>query len=744
MKRILNYHGIDYYDVNDLLQLHPTQSYICERKNIASKLFTFHGKKYATQETIEDICMQIDLAENYYSKFNVETIFNCQGEYEDVLSPVLSKILDPKRYNGELYFKKSDIDKYHSLSELYSEYAGRNVVTAKELVRYHNSTRMYYMGNLYISQKHLDFLYKKSEQIFVNGQVCIEYKINALNDFEKRCCCSNEITCFDIYFDGRYNFPITMKLMKDYYRGVINKSTASNRQRTATSHIHMIDVFFAQLTKEIIYYTYEEIINNIFCNPLLITNKMIIGFLGYVKKKDDNFIPEIEELYLRSNNSSKFDSRQIYTPEQFAAIYDECLNINRHVENAYNDHAYAQYWLYIMLQLSNFIRSEDILNLPIFDLAKEYEWGYFCDHKMSEAEAHNICNICEIKAKNILIGKTQEKKRVYITTEMYIPLAISIVICNGHAKKRKLKSMFSCSKSISGNRIYQKMGEPFFQISNHKMNYSLATYFEQTGNEAEEYRSQVYTYLSYMRGHQINNPLAVSNTTMIYIKAANHDQNISNMSYHATQRGAFGWLYHLLLDYANERFDSLDEETRRIRELQKRYSPDDMEKLSEFVINNLDERMRVLNQLRQPSRENIQLFLSQIGMPGTFKTIQDLPCIMGRFCTKTGNACVYCEFSIKTVNALRIYKKELYNIIEKLSNEKYDNNIKKYMYLAYKILIVLKDVRSEFGAEYLSSYIDMEDIKDRMNLLPEKHTLLLKEVLSGDSKCKEKGNNQRY
>ena len=241
-----------------------------------------------------------------------------------------------------------------------------------------------------------------------------------------------------------------------------------------------------------------------------------------------------------------------------------------------------------------------------------------------------------------------------------------------------------------------------------------------------------------MRGHKVNGPMSVSNTTAIYIKAANKDQSISNMSYHATQRGAFGWLYHVLLDYTNEKFDSLEEETNRILELQNRYTPENMEDLSEFVINDTEERVRVLNQLKQFDRNRIKEFLSIIGLPGTFKTMQALPCIMGKHCNKTGNACLYCEFSIKTINAIRIYKNELYTIIERLSDEIDDNCIKKYMYLAYKILLVIKDIRMEFGTEYLASYIDMVDIKAKMDSLPKKSTALLQEVLDGNSEHKTK------
>ncbi len=738
MQRVLNYRGVDYYDLKALLKLHPTQSHIGERKEIKNQIFTFYGRQYVTQDVLNDICEQIDLAEHYYSKTNLEIMFECEGEYDIILLPILSKICEVRYYKNNTYFKKEELIGYSSLSNLYSAVSGEKVVTAKELVRHHNKSRTYFMGNLYISQNHLNFLYRQSEQLIINNQLCIRYRMDPFKEFEQRCNRSNEITSFDIYFDGKYHYPITMELIRKYYLQTINKSTASHRHRLATIYIHAIDIFLSQLTKEIEDYNERELLDTVFCNPILITNKMIVGFVEYVKAMNPNFLPNVEKMYLKANNTSIVSSKDIFEPEEFAAIYYEGINVKRHVENAYNDHAYAQYWLYILLQLSNFIRSSDILNFPILKLPKEYEWGYFCDHDMSEAEANSICNVCEISAKNILIGKTQEKKRIYITRDMQVPLAVALVICNGYAQKRKLKVLFSHSRGINAARIYNKMGEPFYQIGNHKMNYSLATYFEQTGNEANEYRNQVYTYLSYMRGHKVNGPMSVSNTTAIYIKAANKDQSISNMSYHATQRGAFGWLYHVLLDYTNEKFDSLDEETNRILELQNRYTPENMEDLSEFVINDTEERVRVLNQLKQFDRNHIKDFLSIIGIPGTFKTMQAMPCIMGKHCNKTGNACLYCEFSIKTINAIRIYKNELYTIIERLSDEIDDNCIKKYMYLAYKILLVIKDIRMEFGTEYLASYIDMVDIKEKMDSLPKKNTALLQEVLDGNSEHKTK------
>lgn len=60
------------------------------------------------------------------------------------------------------------------------------------------------------------------------------------------------------------------------------------------------------------------------------------------------------------------------------------------------------------------------------------------------------------------------------------------------------------------------------------------------------------------------------------------------------------------------------------------------------------------------------------------------------------------------------------------------------MYLAYKILLVIKDIRMEFGTEYLASYIDMVDIKAKMDSLPKKNTALLQEVLDGNGEHKTK------
>lgn len=731
MKRVLIYKGTEYYLLSELLKTHPGHNHICERQDLKGLPFVFYKKKYITAEAWNKIEMLINADEEYYSKTQVVERFMYKAhDAERVIFKILRDHVTTMTIDGNEYYLRADVDRFATIGQLYTDVFGIDVVTGSELVAYHNApeNRLYHKGNLYISCFHLQFLYERERQIKLNGIPClIITEADPFEEFARRCRESTEIDYFENYFGKVSRNTGTYKIMKDFYIETVNGSNSSNRERMATYFLEKLHYLFSSLQKEIYLYSSGEINEKVFGDPNLNGVKEIVHFINYVKERDAGFLPDVQKYEMRASNKRTDYVELLYSEEEFAEIYHEAINVERHVENAYNDSAYAQYWLFILLQLSNFARTSDITNLPLIEMHKDFPWKCFCEEEIDESDARLICDLYEITARNQLIGKNKEQKKIYFLAEQIPAVATSIVICSGHARKRKLNSLFSF-RSINAERVYNKLGEPFCGIQNRKMNYTLATFFEAMGDGDGSYRNNVYRLLSIMRGHRRRTPLSLSETTCIYIKETNKDPAPSIAAYHAFQRGAFGWLYHILLELSNEGFENAVEETKRISELQGRYLPEDLEEISDFVRHESEERKEILRILPNVGSLKLRQFLENLGTVGTFKRYAELPCLFGRNCPRPGANCVYCGFSIKTVHSVYIYREEIRTVMEMLENTSDEIVAKKNVFLLYKILLVLKDFRQEFGNEYMKAFIDMDDIKRRMMDLPAGTLQMLSEV----------------
>lgn len=737
MKKVLNYNGMDYYLFNEFLSEHHEYQHIDERKAFIGTVMSFHNERFITEQTWKRMEYAIHLNEDMISEAAsvihiVNTGYNISNEIIDLLDQMFEFEVNEDIH----YYKKSDIEPIHSLSELLSKYSEDTLIAATDLIKHHNKNRLLHSDLLIMSEYHIPFLYKRSRLSDINGFLCVQKSgKNPYDEFEEIINEKNPMLFFENYFEGCRKFYSTLRFIKEYFRTSINNSNTSNRDAQAKAYITILYRFYSQLDKELTAYSTTELRNFLEENSYFTKNKYIIQFIEYVRQENKEFLPELKQFRVKADNVRSNYNGILYSPEEFSAIYDAAIDISRHVDKAYNDYAYAQYWLSVLLLLTNFIRQSDIFNTPIFEYPYSFEWEYFIKNSIQLHEAQAICNHFEINVKNIRIGKTGEKKSIHFLQDQIEAVAVALIICNDFAKRKNLPKLFSM-RSISSDRVYAKLGEPFYDIGNRKLNYTLATYFEETGNEASEYRNKVYKLLGYMRGHRMKNPLSPSETTLTYIKADNTDSDVSLIAYHTVSRGVFGWLYHVMLDYAGEIFDTMDAESERIINLQEKYNPDNIEKLSEYLAHEKIARLNVLKNLTSFQKGDVKMFLKNIGNSMALKGIKEFPCILGRNCPKGCDDCAYCEFSIKTVHSLIVYKSELERIISVLSSTNNIAEVKKNMYLLFKIMIVVKDFKNEFDKfdkDYINAFINTKEIMTKMDLLPPSYTKILGDVINGES-----------
>lgn len=738
MRKVVNYKGKDYYSFREFQEIHPHTKYIDQRKEFLDSVFCFHAHRLITKETWEAYEKAL-YYDDMYSKSaaGARLLGDWYHSYWDEdAERMLMNCIPYEKNNEMIYFSKQEVDDLDNISGLLSKITGLNLISYYDLIRYHNKNRLLHADLLILSEYHIDYLYPRRRIVDVEGWKAIRVNNKSpFEEFKDLLEASTPIDFWNNYFDGSVMYGETLSVLREFYVYKINASASAKRDRLAKEYVSLCYDFYNCLSCEIYLYSNQEIKLFLEDHPKFAKSKYIIQFIEFVRNKYDGFLSGVNDFRMQANNTRPDYQEAIYTAEEFTLIYDAAIDYTKHIQKAYEDYTYAQYWLVVLLLVSNFIRTSDIINVPIIEYPYEFQYGYFLHNKIQLHEAQAICNFFEITAGNIKINKSGEKKKIRFLQDQIEAVAIALSICNEHAKEKKLPRLFSIS-AIQPDRIYAKMGEPFYDVGNRKMNYTLATYFEETGNEASEYRRDVYRLLSFMRGHKTKDLMLPSQTTLIYIKAANQDLSPSEIAYHTISRGAFGWLYHLMLNYAEDKYESLDEETKNIKKLRTKYNPQNMEVLAEYLLHEQQIRRNVLEQLKFFNKGQIRDFLYNMGNSLTVKNNRDFPCILGKNCPRKGGDCAFCEYSIKTTHSLGIYRDEINRIINVLQTTNNQTEIKKNMYLIFKILLVIKEFKQEFDEydkDYLSAYIDIKEIVQKLDAMPTSFIYMLEEVLNGES-----------
>ncbi|MBO5470805.1 MAG: hypothetical protein J6A03_13850 [Lachnospiraceae bacterium] len=143
MKKILNYKKIDYYLLNELLRKYPKYKYICERRELKSKIFSFYGERYITFDTWKHVVEMITMQEEYYSMYDVIQRLGYKEMYnkvKDEIFAILNTVVAPVVINDKWYYKKTDIDEIDSLSGMYSAFLKYDVIVGIDLIRYSDKT----------------------------------------------------------------------------------------------------------------------------------------------------------------------------------------------------------------------------------------------------------------------------------------------------------------------------------------------------------------------------------------------------------------------------------------------------------------------------------------------------------------------------------------------------------------------------------------------------------------------------
>ncbi|MCR5396575.1 MAG: hypothetical protein K6E64_03805 [Lachnospiraceae bacterium] len=717
MRKTLNYQGIEYYRLNELLKEHPTCEYIAERKDLANMVFSFYGERYVTAEGWNEFEKQIMLSEEYYNPANVADKYKYRSANEDIyLYPVLNKAVLTCEHNGCLYYKKKDVDSLPDISAVYSKAYGIDLVPVSELVRHHNDNRLYGTGNIVFSSRNIRYLYSSKELFKTPYQDCVYGKYaDVCREFEYRCERYKEEEWFENILGGfKPGKKITYDLLKKHYVSEINHSKSAYRESVAKRFIASSKKIYESINREIFALSESEIYQRIgigiFCE------KYDVKFLNYIQSEYPDFCAGVN-FRIRTNNVYSSGGAYVMPAEDFAELYDASVDVKRHLKNACEDYMYARYWLFVLVLLVNFERGKDVVNMPILDLPYEYDLSSIEKNGLSNAEIIFINKVFGIEAKGILSSKRLKKKDYYTTTEILPALAYAIYICNTHAKEMGALNLFDARKGYSSERILNKLGPEFEGINSRTLNYTLAYYFEKTGDQATQYRKDVYRYLSILRGHMMETPMSISAVTACYIKSLAENDNVEEMARGIIEKGPFGWMYIALLNAAECLPNNTNMEVQAVVNARDIFRPSDAEQISKFYLNIDKEREECLLELKKYNKSIIQDFIANLGKIGTFRDESRFPCLFANACPHKEKQCRYCEFSVKTLLAMETYEDELKKIVKQLKETGNDVVRKKNLYLFTIILNVFNDFQKMYGKDVLEALIDVDELHDLVRLV---------------------------
>ena len=140
----------------------------------------------------------------------------------------------------------------------------------------------------------------------------------------------------------------TLALMRKFYNNKMNASDSPRIYNVAMQYAAPLYKAYTHLNKEIYDYSEAELKANIlgksWCN-----NKTVMQFLQFVKENVDNGFGTGLTFVYRAIYQKNVRP-DIYSYEEWSELYDYLTDLSLHVEEAYEDRIYAQYWA-IMLVL---------------------------------------------------------------------------------------------------------------------------------------------------------------------------------------------------------------------------------------------------------------------------------------------------------------------------------------------------------------------------------------------------------
>lgn len=525
-------------------------------------------------------------------------------------------------------------------------------------------------------------------------------------------------------------FPKTIAYHEKYIMGFVDKM--KNKSVQMVQSFNALKTMLFLMDKEITEYSDAELVALIKNKEFTRTTKQhAIWFLNYIyKEQPEKCCFNVEATLLNREKLKAEDD--FYSPEEWTAFINTFFDVDRHLEHAYEDCRFARYWLYSILHMSLAWRKSDVLNIPPLEILGDvgiYTLAWFESNIFTLIDAQKIINCIKLPVEQYCIQKTGARKHFNIPRIALIPTAIAFIVCEQWRRKR-------CDAMLFGKfNVYTKEIAELFKLetefSSLKANRTLLSFFNEKASEINEFSGQAGFLTSYMRSHKTT-MMGNSDTTTIYLHSTYDERESVGMTKQIVDRGAFGWLYHELLEMSGNGETTFKDNTNQIVELKKHVSPQQIEAISGAMYNIAKERDMLLDEIYSLHDSEIKEKAATLLRGGLLSKTDDVYCLMSNRCPyPTENNCILCRYSIPTTFSLMLVGEELKRLLLELGSQSKTDRAR-LTYQIGKLIIILKEAISEFGYEYIKTYIDYEEINKLITI--ESPNMIFLEELRSETK----------
>lgn len=719
-----------YYNQNeiyDLVGIKPTSlktTYL--KKNVFKSLVVENKVGYVLKEEIDELVKEIYEYENMDGLYFDELIeelgvkrdtlykYMYEGKFPNAIKTRIlgSKwkipMSDINEYKNRLlvrydYESKVDKEKVYSIKELSDKFGLSNDVLAKKLYKLIKDTDIVKVGRVSYFPKEI---------------------IDKLNLCDILDCPPNDYDSLDkwLFYLPKFNNSNTLETIELYKEYYLIKAKNSNYKNINNYERRLIKngiLFINKLDKEVFEHTDNELLTYLSGDLTGAYLQIITGFLNFVQSSSKYNCKYVNKYSFTQKINAKKD-KDIYSRKVIKEIYEYCKNIDNHIEKALSSKQYAESWFYVSMHFVNAWRSMDIIEFPKSNLIETFKLDResLLNNKLSINESQEIINT--IIERNLLsINKTNKYgalNKFLVNRSLVQTIATSVIILEYHYRDIDTDILLPLFKAKRSSKyIKEFLGDKFpqFKFDNRTFNRTVLTYFHSNVTRSSKNGDVAHLLARKMRGH------LDEDTLDIYVMNMSQEEFFDDVSYHLFNRGHFGWLFNSLLEISitsKNKELSIDEKTLIIKKYQEFYSPSALENISTFLLQEQNNYNSLALEIASMDNKEIIERLNKVCngyMPS--KEIEG-QCLYSKACKKPFGDCKTCPYLIPKIYLLNSVKADIEDIIrqlEQVEEHKVIDRIK-LTTLLFKLMNLLNQSVVEFGKEYVSTFINIDTLKNKL------------------------------
>jgi predicted DNA-binding transcriptional regulator AlpA len=476
------------------------------------------------------------------------------------------------------------------------------------------------------------------------------------------------------------------------------------------------------LSQEIYKMTNEQVKELFFNKSIMSSDKSnLVLFLDYCQGTVTcKFDKKFKETRILADKD-----KDIYSAQEFMALYHYVRDIGNHFEKALNNRKYAVTWVFILMHLIDAWRPSDVMRLPNIpiEILGISSFDEIKTNEISVEKARNLVNQVASRIERMYISKTGAMAHFLVNQDMLLTTATALTIAELHRRNiqdEQLLRFYDDFKDSSKRRPHRDTHlKPFFmarpdllKFQSIKMNRTLLTYFFYGVTSGRTDSSISYDLSQLMRSHE------GLDTTETYIQATNKDGSLDRVSLNLFNRGHFGWLYNFLVNtFVNvEKRNSMEQQTTMIQEFRKKYSPGQAEGFSYFLKSQYEEKVSLALRIASMPKEKLQTTVDRIFRGEMPAKIQNAQCFIFPDCRfPTATSCTQCPNIIPKTYLLISIGEEINQRIMSIEMTSSAGIRLRDSTILYKMLDLLSQAKIEFGSTFINQFINLTALEFNLN-----------------------------